>query len=309
MKKLYILACAAITSIATIAQTTSSEPTFIITELQAPQGEQGIVFSDSKYNATIEVSLKNATQKTWDGTLNISCLEEVFYEYPYVQLVSDLNSADPSNPSFVEIHSTGDAHIEKVEFILGTTGQESKLVCSSSFDGTDYFSAMYEDTEMINGGYGVYKNITAAGVDNICNESYSYIVPTHVTDWGANDYPDFRERAKYVRLNWVTGMSLGGNVPNRGIPTDLFAIKVYTNADTTVVGIEDQKEDQNSIQLNGDYLELTMSANVSIFDMNGKNLIAKNNTQQVDISSLNKGVYIVKAITDNKKALIKKIVR
>lgn len=305
MKKLYILAVFAAISFSISAQTTSAEPTHVVTHLTAPEDQEGVVYIESKYDSQIKINLRNVTPRLWAGSFNMSCVEGDFYDYPYVEMVGNDNGTNSSSDhSFIEIRSLGIAHIEKVEFVMGAASAESKLVCAPSFDGIDFFSAMDED-ENYN---PVYKNISVAGLENICNASYSYEVPTYISNWATGiEYPEFRESVKYIRLNWGKMFS-GTNTSNKGGTANLFAIKIYTNADTTVVGIDEESQDQNSIDLKGQNLEMSSPANVQIVSVSGKVVISQKGVDQLDLSSLQQGVYIVKAIFADGKAVVKKII-
>lgn len=299
-----------LTVVITRAQTTTSPtPTFVIANLLAPEEEEGMINVEPKHNAHIEVKLKNVTQRKAVTSFFIYCLEEpnTFPDFSYLELVGKTNGAEGSTEdSFVEIHNIGDANIERVEFVMESTGtKESFLVSSASIDGINYFNSDYENES----GKSIYKRITSEGSgSDICNSSYSYDVPNLVEDvWGdtGDKITNAREKLKYVRLNWGKNFA-GASSSNRGSTTNIYAIKVYTDADITVGITEEQKT--IDVQLFGRNLQLSEIADVYIYDIAGKIVAQYNDVDNAYLNYLNNGVYIIKTLGSNGQQSTQKVV-
>lgn len=310
MKKLYslftVLAIASLTGSAF-----ADEPTFTITELFAPNGTEGVIYREIKYNSQIEIKLRNVTPKTFEGTFSPACLGDTFYDYSYIEMANANTSSEESNDdSFIEIKNLGEADILRVEFIAGAAGQNAKLTCAPSIDGVDYL-ADYETVQ----GKAISKSFTFEGpnggeMKDVCNPSYFYEVPEHIIDaWGDGpEYNNFIKDAKFIRLNW--GKRFAGTSGSKGGSLNLFALKVYTNADTTIVGIEEEKSDNElTISLSAGRLSVSQESVIEVFSVRGEKVTHFNATTDADLTNLEKGIYIVKAKSiDSKKTAIKKII-
>lgn len=317
MKKLYILLLSILTIASTNldAATTHPEPTFVAVKLKAPTGDEGIVYTASKYDASIEIKLRNVTQKTWPSIFYPSCIEDAQYDMPYVEMANG-NSVAPGakDHSFLEIKSTGIAHIERVEFVAGAAAKTANLSCSASIDGVDYLGDY-----IIKGTYDPLRKPIQfiAPIDGdiiVCDPTYFYDVPESIEfddffGGSGPDYPQFREDAKYIRLNW-SDLPWGGSINSKGDPVNLFAIKVYTNADKTVVGIENETKDSFDVSLINEKLTITENADVQIYSLQGKLIMSVQNIDNLELSDMIQGMYIVKAQSvDKKRTIVKKILK
>lgn len=317
MKKLYILLLS-ILAVATAnlhAATTDPDPTFVVVKLNAPTGDEGIVYTASKYDAAIEVRFRNVTQKTWPSIFYPECIEEPQYDMPYLEMANSKSVTPNANEhSFLEIKSTGIAHIERVEFVAGAAAKASNLICSASIDGVDYLGDY-----IIKGSFTTLrKSISfpapSGGEIQVCNATAFYEVPEAIEfddffGGSGPDYPKFREDAKYVRLNWSDKPFGGGSSP-KGDPVNIFAIKIYTNADKTVVGIENEELEKFDITLAGEKLIITENANIQLYSLQGKLIMSVNNVEELDITNIPQGMYIVKAQSaDKTQTVVKKIMK
>lgn len=71
----------------------------------------------------------------------------------------------------------------------------------------------------------------------------------------------------------------------------------------TTTGLDDQ--DASKIFFHKNMLHLNNTGSVQIFDMNGRLVFVKQNVETVDLSSIERGVYIAKALVDGKTEIIK----
>lgn len=315
MKQLYIIALAFIAGFSVSAQTTSSKPTFTVVNLAVPSGDEGIVHTETKYDAGIEIKFRNVTAKQWDGILVPACLDDSFYDMPYIEMVN-ANTSDPKakDHSFLEIKSTGQAHIERVEFVAGAAAKRANLICAASIDGADYLNnyVLPGTTSFIRKSIAFAAPIN--GEIELCGVNSFYEVAESVeyfTLLGGSgpDYPEFRKEVKYIRLNW-SSEQFAGSAGGKGDPVNIFAIKIYTNADTTIVGIEEDKEDKLDVSLVGEILMLSEASDLQIYSSQGELVVNTNNVEELNLSGLTAGMYIVKAQSlDKKQTVVKKIIR
>ena len=308
MRKNYILACALLfTGLLLEAQTSSPTPTFVITGMTAPAGVEGEIYHSTKHDAEISIKARNVSDFTVPGQFQMVCMPEGSNAFQNYQSLRMVNAA--GNPagehSYIEIHSKGAAHIEKVEFVLGASGS-SYLIAAASIDGVDYLGDyLTDDLE------SVYTSITVENATDICNPGFSYEVPNTVTDLfggSGTTIDDLREKVKYVRLNWGLDFA-GGSSNNLNVSSILYAIKVYTNADTSITtGMENEEaENALNVTLYGRNLQLSAPADVQVYDIAGKRVAAYKQVDDAYLDSLNEGIYIIRATDSQGKQNTEKV--
>lgn len=309
MKKLYTFIFSLVIAANISASAQDDKPTFFITELTAPSSDEGIVYTGSQQNASIEISLRNVTQQTWPGTFNPACFNQSFSEYPYITLANANTANSSSDNSYILIKNTGEANILKIQFVAGSAENASMVTCGASIDGIDYLGdyVRVESGQSVATGY-TFPAPVGGEMVNVCSSNYTYVVPDEIEDiWGGGQpYDDFTKRAKYFRLNW--GTDFAGLAGVKGSALNLFAVIIYTDAKTTGVENETNKDSDFNIYKQENNLVLSEEANVEIYTITGVKVLQAQNSNKIDISALNKGIYIAKAKTNTGQIIVKKIV-
>lgn len=307
MKKNYTLTVLfLLAGVLATAQTTSTIPTFVITQFNAPQDVEGIVHTESKYDAQIQVKLRNVTAKTWADSFSIYCIENGnFTDYPYVEMAKE----GATDNSFVEIENLGEADIERIEYVMGAAGKISKLICApalkSESGSADYLNSDYE----LESGESVYKRIQVDGFEDICDATFSYDVPKQIVNaWGGEDILNAREAIKFIRLDWGDGLFADAPNPDKGGSANIFAIKIYTNANTSTVGVEEQEAEKPNIRLYGRNLQLSEFADITIYDITGKIAAQYSDIDNAYLDVFDVGVYLIRATNKNGQNTTQKVV-
>lgn len=305
MKKIYtVLAIIAFFGSSIIA---ADEPTFIITDIQTSElGDESLVFQGAKHNASLKVSVRNAENNTHAGPINLPCLGEGLYDYPYIDLAnSNTFDKDSKDHSFILIESTGEANILKVEFIAGSS-LKSEIVCSASIDGNDYLDGYVDSNYALLAQLFEYSaGSISAGM---CNPK-TFTIPDNLTDLFQSKEPisDFISKAKFVRFNW--GKSFAGLNPTKGGITSVFGLKIYTDADTSLpTNISENKHETLEVSLDGYDLTLSRAANITIYDITGKIIAKYDDISTYHFDSIESGIYIISAIANDGESTTEKIV-
>lgn len=293
----------------------NNEPTFVLYDMQV--NNDGSIAELNSGNTSIKISGTRVTKYNNIGAGYIlSCLNPEGPSFDNCIYVNDEVTGQPSGSlehSYILIENKGTTAIERIEFVGMSSSSEDKsnLICFISREDEGYFAMegggryLYSTS---NSSMTSYIPQTIAFDDNQNNAcSYSYDIPEVVYkyDRGAGNsiietINDLKKDIKYIRLNWSSASFAGSSTSNRGKPLILLGLRIFMENDNPV-NIETQEQEKLIIQRkqNGLY-SINSVADIQVFNMQGQLIISQKQTDSFDISSSPKGIYIIKAIADNR---------
>ena len=201
---------------------------------------------------------------------------------------SGMNGTNGISPGFITYDLGGSFDLTLVDFAStsGKTYEFQIWVSTTGTDDADFVNA-FPDTGNTNG------NLTS----NSTGEFKSFELPTAIED------------VKYVKI-------IGYGQPARPSDWNTITEIEFYKSDTSLSSNDFNTESNFTIYPNpvtngilNIYTIINESYSVSIFDLSGKLLLKKSNinsTQEINVSSLSKGIYFIETVIGNKKD-VKKI--
>ena len=217
------------------------------------------------------------------------------------------------NMQLDEVKGCGDFHVNSLNdiYICGSENNSSGKIAIGHWNGTywEKIGDIYQDLNISTGNYGGVK--------------FVYKSPNEIYIYGGLHKIDAPTYNKYQVAYWNgTNWSYLGNLnasiyPNTMVVDDNF---VYVTGDFSENGVYPIKKFPRQINLNTNEFSTTkknsinifpnptsdkleLSENVSkanLFSADGKLIFEKNDTRELDISSLEKGYYFLKVIKNEK---------
>jgi len=278
----------------------------------------GNVKSVSTYNSNSKITLK--VNYSWDGTNNV-----------WIENWKGESNYDSNGNVTLEIVSFWDAinniwkGNSKMEYTSDSNGNRT-LRLSYSWDATNNIwkgSYKYERTYDINGNETLYVSYAWDATKNVWIGSYKY---ERTYDINGNETLDVSYNWDATNNIWKGTTKYEYNYDSNGnkaqriyftfssewvlgyISTYFYSLKniaAVSNPSSINIHIYPNPA-KNELQITG----LTEPSKFSLFDLNGKSLMSKNiiNNEVISISTLSKGIYIVRLKT-SEGSIISKLIK
>lgn len=289
------------------------DPTFIIKNMEANQ--DGLIGNYSFADAAVKITSVRYTQLT-EPTISFDCIPGGnLIDYKYLKVADDVTSSptNKKNSSYILIENTGNVAITKVEFIGFGSGSPttSKCICGVSIDNSNFSLYKDEDSDfpLAKAMLFNYNDLVTSCTD--ANSGITAIdIPDTAYDIDGNIFTNFRDKAKYIRLNWGLASNEGfaGLITEKGSTPLIYGIKIYTEDISTNIDNDNTSQDDIEITLSEKQIKSNHIIDLNIYNTAGNLIKIYNNVQNIDLSNYPKGLYILKAIsTNNGHVFVKKI--
>lgn len=296
MKKIYVLLCAASLVLSSKA---SEEKVLSLSLYDLTTESLSKVYTDTQGN-TIKFTVNEPAfggDPTFTYTANVdnplACIGEipsspsVGAKYSMATMTGHA-TAKPLESPFILIEVPGNNNVLEIEILGYATsggshqGVEAELICCFSPD----FDPTNDDSFVID----LEQEPLLAFKQTSCPTENKRALP---------------KGTKFIKLIANDAFGWSGVMSYESKP-QIHAINIYANAKGTSVA--DEEQELLNIQLFGRNLQLSETANVTIYGITGKLIGKHSNINNAYLDSLESGVYIIEATTQNGFKSIQKVI-
>lgn len=312
MKKVYSHLFSLLFTLILVSQSISAtdQPVFKVRGFAPSDWSSPKTLSNGKSNITVSFM-----RYTFEQGSNLWVDGSMYSSIDYIRLNDSSNEANGTNiesninySSYIlfEIPS-GYPAITKIELIgysfgAGNFYDTSNLI--EAYSKTDNTVSAFQlnnptDTSV---PWGTEYYVNGPAEDIVGNgNSVTHVVGRYdATYTGVDPIPANTEeelsQIRYIRINWSSAeFGSVSSAMGRGRPLALFGLNIYTNEKDDPTGLDEYSEESYKIGFTNNEVYVSEKSVITVYDLSGKQVLLATGATILDISSLSKGVYLVKA--------------
>jgi len=213
----------------------------------------------------------------------------------------------------LDIINQGQAQIYSIQYVARSSNSYTRSESASavSTDGTSFPGDVYLN------GTGFPKRLTKSlylSGDNqdVCDMAYVHFIPDTVY-LGAEKtrQTDFRKQVSRIRLIWGVESFAGINM-TPGAQPEIYGlrIRVVTNEDPVGINTGIQRKETSLKSIAKNVYAVDEKARVTLYEVSGRKVMQIKDQTHIDINYLPRGMYIIKAQTqEEEKPMVYKVIK